>query len=217
MVFFVYDDITSDSAEFEKRFLLQISSSAAPVINEDEQTVITDNSTGRLILTCLSDNVKINGVGGREADCGSQRNYLINGKQLESKSGADDGHWGRIEIVCDKQDKNATFLNVITVTDAGGGNIPSSVATENNSGIEGAVFGGKIAALFATDRNRAQGIISCVTSGKGSIDYYVSGVAEGEWVVNVDGKNIGIFESSAEGGMLTFTAPAGRVVISPNK
>ena len=217
MVFFVYDDITSDSAEFEKRFLLQISSSAAPVINEDEQMVITDNSTGRLILTCLSDNVKINGVGGREADCGSQRNYLINGKQLESKSGADDGHWGRIEIVCDKQDKNATFLNVITVTDAGGGNIPSSVATENNSGIEGAVFGGKIAALFATDRNRAQGLISCVTSGKGSIDYYVSGVAEGEWVVNVDGKNIGIFESSAEGGILTFTAPAGRVVISPNK
>ena len=39
MVLFIYDDITSDSAEFEKRFLLQISSKDAPTISGN--TVVT--------------------------------------------------------------------------------------------------------------------------------------------------------------------------------
>ena len=52
-------------------------------------------------------------------------------------------------------------------------------------------------------------------SGSSSMSYYVSGVAEGEWTVTVDGKEIGSFEASAEGGLLTFTAPAGAVVVSP--
>ena len=218
MVFFVYDDITSDSAEFEKRFLLQISSKDAPTISGN--TVITENDGGRLILTCLSDNMTLNGVGGRTSGnyvSEQSKNYLINGKQLSSKSGHDDGHWGRIEIVYNKAKKDATFLNVIAVTDAGNANIPSSVATSGNSGIEGAVWDGKIAALFATDRSREDGIISCTTSGGASMDYYVSGVAEGKWLVNVDGENLGVYTVTEEGGLLTFTAPAGRVVLTPTK
>ena len=218
MVLFVYDDITSDSAEFEKRFLLQISSQDAPTISGN--TVITEKDGGRLMLTCLSDSVKINGVGGRTSGnyvSEKSQNYLINGKQLVSKSLADDGHWGRIEIVWDKQSKNATFLNVIAVTDAGNDNIPTAVATEGNSGIEGAVFGGKIAALFATDRSGASALISCTVSGGRSVDYYVSGVAAGDWIVNIDGQNYGVFTATEEGRMLTFTAPAGRVVLSPAK
>ena len=217
MVLFVYDDVTSDSAEFEKRFLLQISSQDAPTISGN--TVVTENDGGRLMLTCLSDSVKINGVGGRTSGSyvsEQSKNYLINGKQLVSKSLADDGHWGRIEIVYDKQSKNATFLNVIAVTDAGN-KLPAAVATEGNSGIEGAVFDGKIAALFATDRSRADAMISCTVSGGRSVDYYVSGVAAGNWIVNVDGQNYGVFTATEEGGMLTFTAPAGRVVLSPAK
>ena len=218
MVLFIYDDITSDSAEFEKRFLLQISSQNAPTISGN--TVITENDGGRLMLTCLSDSVKINGVGGRTSGnyvSEQSKNYLINGKQLVSKSLADDGHWGRIEIVYDKQSKNATFLNVIAVSDAGNESVPTAVATEGNSGIEGAVFGGKIAALFATDRSGASTLISCTTSGGRSMDYYVSGVAAGDWIVNIDGQNIGVYTATEEGGMLTFTAPAGRVVLSPAK
>ena len=218
MVLFVYDDITSDSAEFEKRFLLQISSQDAPTISGN--TVVTENDGGRLMLTCLSNNVKINGVGGRTSGnyvSEQSKNYLINGKQLVSKSLADDGHWGRIEIVWDKQSKNATFLNVIAVADAGNDNIPTAVATQVNSGIEGAVFGGKIAALFATARNGESDIISCLTRGGESMDYYVSGVAAGDWIVKVDGQSYGVYTATEEGGMLTFTAPAGRVVISPAK
>ena len=218
MVLFVYDDITSDSAEFEKRFLLQISSQDEPTISGN--TVITENEGGRLMLTCLSNNVKVNGVGGRTSGNyvpEQSKNFLINGKQLNSKSGADDGHWGRIEIVWDKQSKDATFLNVIAVSDAGNENIPSSVSTKVNSGVEGAIFDGKIAALFVTDRSRTTEIISCTTSGGKSMDYYVSGVAAGDWIVKVDGKSYGVYTATEEGGMLTFTAPAGRVVISPAK
>ena len=218
MVLFVYDDITSDSAEFEKRFLFQISSQDEPTISGN--TVITENEGGRLMLTCLSNNVKVNGVGGRTSGNyvpEQSKNFLINGKQLNSKSGADDGHWGRIEIVWDKQSKDATFLNVIAVSDAGNENIPSSVSTKVNSGVEGAIFDGKIAALFVTDRSRTTEILSCTTSGGKSMDYYVSGVAAGDWIVKVDGKSYGVYTATEEGGMLTFTAPAGRVVISPAK
>ena len=220
MVLFIYDDITSDSADFEKRFLLQISSKSAPTIDEKSQTVITENGEGRLILTCLSDNVKINGVGGRSADrydSAKSQNYLVNGKQLVSKSGADDGHWGRIEIVYDKEEKDATFLNIIAVTDAGNSSTPAPRATTDNAGATGATFDGKIAAIFATDRQGAREAISCTTEGSKSMDYYVSGVADGKWRVTVNGKSYGTLEASAEGGMLTFTAPAGRVVITPVK
>jgi len=72
-------------------------------------------------------------------------------------------------------------------------------------------------AIFATSRERATEELSFDVSGSSSMSYYVSGVAEGEWTVTVDGKEIGSFEASAEGGLLTFTAPAGEVVISPAK
>ena len=84
-------------------------------------------------------------------------------------------------------------------------------------GVEGAVFDKKIVAIFATSRERATKELSCKTAGSDKMSYYVSGVAEGEWTVTVDGDEIGSFEASAEGGLLTFTAPAGKVIISPKK
>ena len=101
------------------------------------------------------------------------------------------------------------------MTDAGNNNTPTPCATTGNVGALGATFDGKIAAIFATNRLRARDEISCTTEGSKSMDYYVSGVADGKWNVTVNGKRIGTFEASAEGGMLTFTAPAGRVVITP--
>jgi hypothetical protein len=169
----------------------------------------------------FSEGVTLRALGGRsegayKADKSS--NYLINGKQLVPMSNsADDGHWGRVEIISDKQSTEATFLNVITVTDANNGATPDSRATDNNVGLEGAIFDGKIAALFATDRSRARATVSCTTYGQGTMDYYVSGVANGNWAVSVNGKTVGTFTATAEGGLLTFTAPAGNVVITPAK
>ena len=221
MAFFVYDDITSDKKAFKKTFLLQISSDVAPVIDEKEQTVTTEHEGGKLILTCLSDDVKIEGIGGRNEgkySAKASQNYMINGKQLSPKSNtADDKHWGRVEISNEKDVDTIHFLNVITVTDAGSKKTASVRDVSSAEGVEGAVFDKKIVALFATSRERATSELSCKTSGSAEMSYYVSGVAEGEWTVTVDGKKIGSFEASAEGGLLTFTAPAGEVVISPAK
>ena len=49
------------------------------------------------------------------------------------------------------------------------------------------------------------------------MSYYVSGVAAGSWTVKVDGKSVGTYEATEEGGLLTFTAPAGEISISPVK
>lgn len=218
MVFFVYDDITATDASYEKRFLLQISSPDAPVIDNGTKTVITENGDGRLVLTCLSDNVEINGRGGRNSgayNATKSQNYLINGKQCVSNSRThDDGHWGRVEIVYKGNAATSTFMNVIYVTDRGNENMASVVRTTSDKGMTGGVFNESVAALFATSRTRATSLLFCETHGSDSMTYYVSGVAMGSWQVNVNGKSVGIFEATKDGGLLTFEAPAGMVEIS---
>ena len=224
MVFFVYDDITSKNPSYEKRFLLQISSPNAPTIDANAKTVITENGEGRLVLTCLSENVSINGVGGRTYksngtyDCANSKNYLVNGKQLVPMNGtADDGHWGRVEIVATGSNAVSTFMNVIYVTDKGNTKMPEICAVGSENGLTGGIYNKSIVALFATDRNGASTEISCKTYGSSSMSYYVSGVAAGKWNVSVDGKSIGTYTATNDGGMLTFEAPAGTVTLTPAK
>ena len=224
MVFFVFDDIASKNASFEKRFLLQISSPDAPTIDQKGQTVVTENGEGRLVLTCLSDNVELRGVGGRaytadgKYDCKNSQNYLVNGKQLLPMNGtADDGHWGRVEIVYTKKSTNTTFMNVIYVTDKGNTKMANVRGTASENGLTGGIFDKSIAALFATSRQRAETTISCKTFGNDSMKYYVSGVAEGQWKVTVDGNDYGTYTATEDGGFLVFEAPAGEISISPVK
>ena len=224
MVFFVYDDIASKSRNFEKRFLLQITSSDEPTI--DGKTVITENGGGRLVLTCLSSNVSVNGVGGRaynadgSYDCVNSKNYLVNGSQLLPYYGyeygyEDDGHWGRIEIVSTAKSAAATFMNVLYVTDKGNDKSVEIKKVTQANGVEGAVFDEKIAVIFATDRNGATEEISCRVVGEDEVSYYVSGVAAGQWKVTVGGKDYGTYTATEEGRLLTFTAPSGSIVITP--
>ena len=219
MVFFVYDDISSVNASYAKRFLLQISSKSAPVIDAGAKTVVTENEGGRLVLTCLSDNVKITGVGGRNNgtyNATKSQNYLINGNQLVPQSEtADDKHWGRVEIESTSSGTGASFMNVLYVTDAGNTDMATVKDTASENGLTGGVWGNKIAALFATSRTEAKTSLSCKTTGSASMDYYVSGLAAGKWKVEVNGKTVGTFEATEEGGLLTFEAPAGTVTISP--
>ena len=221
MAFFVYDDVTAKSADYKKTFLLQITSRDDPTINTYDKTVATENGDGRLVLTCLTDGVTIEGLGGRVYDANGQynsaksSNYLINGKQIVSLSGGDDGHWGRIEIsLSGKADH--TFMNVIYVTDAGRSeNAPAIERIEDDS-VEGATFG-NVAALFVKSRERIKTDFSATVNGSEDMSYYVSGVAAGKWNVYVDRSFIGVFEATEEGGLLTFDAPAGRVIITPAK
>ena len=106
-------------------------------------------------------------------------------------------------------------MNVIYVTDKGNENAAKVVSVTKASGLEGGVFNGKIVGLFASARDGATETLSCTTKGKGNLDYYVSGVKAGNWTVTVDGKDCGTYTATEEGGLLTFTAPAGAVVITP--
>ena len=218
MVFFVFDDITSDKVAYEKRFLLQISSNDAPTI--DGNTVTTENGDGRLVLTCLSDKVVINGVGGRSVgDNGKYNaeissNYLINGYQCVPKSvTADDGHWGRVEICYNGLYNRSTFMNVIYVTDKGQTKSAPAVEKITGVGIEGGAFAG-VAAAFITSRHKMYDPVSFSTPGTGEMTYYVSGVASGEWTISVNGTSYGTATATADGGLLVFTAPAGSVTLT---
>ena len=221
MAFFVYDDIESDKAAFVKSFLLQITSSEKPDVDTKNQTVTTENGGGRLVLTCLSSGVDIELYGGRSYkagryDAANSKNYLINGKQLASPNGQDDGHWGRVEIV-DYGKTTTTFMNVLYVTDKGNKNDATVEKLTDTVGVEGGEWNEQIVALFASSRERATETLEATVSGKGDRSYYISGVAAGKWSVTVDGKSVDSFSATEEGGLLTFTAPAGKVVISPVK
>ena len=221
MAFFVYDDISSKSNGFKKTFLLQITSSNEPTIDKSKQTVTTENGGGRLVLTCLTDDVTIEGLGGRVLDSKGKydpensKNYLINGKQLVSATKKDDGHWGRVEISL-SGDVDNTFMNVIYVTDKGQTKSAPSIKHIKNESVEGSTFG-NIAAVFMTSRERVSSEVSFDVNGKNEMTYYVSGVCAGEWKISVDGKSCGNATATEEGGLLVFTAPAGKVVITPAK
>ena len=222
MVFFVFDDISSVQG-CQRTFLLQISSKNAPVIDNTKKTVTTENGDGKLVLTCLttpaSGKITINGVGGRNSgtyNASQSQNYMVNGVQIVPNSNTrDDGHWGRVELVYSSVKTDVTFMNVIYVTDKGNENAAKVVSVTKASGLEGGVFNEKIVGLFASSRTGANEALSCTTKGKGNLDYYVSGVAAGSWTVTVDGKDCGTYTATEEGGLLTFTAPAGAVVITP--
>ncbi len=219
MVFFVYDDVESDVASYEKRFLLQISSDDEPTVSGN--TVVTENEGGRLVLTSLSDGVTLNKVGGRNAKYGEgfsasdSSNYLINGHQLCPKSNTvDDGHWGRVEIVSTAGTKQATFMNVLYVTDKGQTKTAPAVTEITGSGVKGGVFG-DVAAVFVTSRVNSNSTVTATVSGTGTMKYYVSGVSAGEWNVSVNGTSYGTATATEEGGLLVFEAPAGNLVLTP--
>ena len=222
MVFFVFDDITSKQG-CQRSFLLQITSKTAPTIDAEGKTVITENGSGRLVLTCLttptSGSLVFKGQGGRNGgsyNASLSQNYLINGKQcVPSSNSSDDGHWGRVEIIYATAKTDVTFMNLLYVTDKGNTNAASVLSIEDAVGLEGGVFEGRIAGLFATSRVGADESLSCTASGEGYLNYYVSGVAAGEWSVSVNGADYGTYTATEEGGLLTFTAPAGKITISP--
>ncbi len=218
MAFFVYDDISSRNASFKKTFLLQITSKDEPTIKKN--TVTTENGGGRLVLTCLTDNVTIEGLGGRvlnngEYDPINSKNYLINGEQIVTLTQKDDEHWGRVEISLAGKVDN-TFMNVIYVTDAGQTKAAPDIEHIKSKGVEGSTFG-NVAAVFMTSRERLATEISFEVEGRGDMRCFVSGVAAGEWNISVDGKDCGTASATEEGGLLVFTAPAGEVTLTPAK
>jgi hypothetical protein len=230
MAFFTYDTITSDSTDYKKTYLLHISSKDKPTIDTVNKTVVTENGGGRLVLTCLSSNVSIKGVGGRtygpnnKLDDSASGNYYINGYG-QVPINYDDGTWGRVEISNTNSAKSTKLFNAMYVTDAGNTTYYetkpiTNVSTNSLSGgdVEGGVFNKSVAAVFVkrnlTKSNRLTGTVSFTTEGNSSMSYYIDGLAAGTWKVTVGGKTIGSYTVSANSGLLTFSAPAGNVTIT---
>ena len=236
MLFFVYDTIGAAKQSFEKKFLFQIPSSNEPTINTTNKTVTTINGDGKLVLTCMSPDTSIVGLGGRtfksdgSIDLKNSKNYLINGAQnYPTGTNFDTGSWGRVEITATNASKSSKILNAMYVTDATNNVAYSMKPITNVSSLqssagdfEGAVFEGKIAAVFAkkdvtgartgTPAPMNKGAHSFTTEGNGTMSYYVDGMEAGNWNVTVNGESVGTVKASY--GLLTFDAPAGDVVLT---
>lgn len=161
---------------------------------------------GRLVLQSIvggDDIIKIGGKG---------NNYNLDGEQLPTRCGEDDGYWGRVEISPEVGNKTDTLLNVLYATDAEN-DIVAEACAITGGGLVGAVIG-KIAAVFSEEYERRCGSLSFTTHGEGSLTCYVSGVRAGEWCVCV-GEVTLTARATEEGGLLRFTAPSGAVSIVP--
>lgn len=234
MVFFTYDRITSISGAAKKTFLFHITSPDAPTIVTSTKTMATENGGGRLVLTCLSDNVELNGIGGRtygtdgKLDDSKSKNYYINGFG-QVPINYDDGTWGRVEITNTQSGnvvsgKTTSFMNSMYVTDAGNttyyatksiSNVSSNIASAGDA--EGGVFNNSIAAVFVKKNIKDSSSfnsksISFTTEGTDTLEYYVDGLAGGTWNVTVGGEHV--TNATASNGLLTFKAAAGDVVLT---
>ena len=225
MAFFVYDSITSDSTTYKKTFLLH--TYTEPTISG--KTVSVVNGNGKLVLNCLS-NATISKVGGRTLDSAgmlndsASKNYYIHGYG-QVPINYDDDSWGRVEITS-SGDKTTRFLNAMYVTDKSNTtsystSAISAVSKNSLSGgdVEGCVFNKSVAAIFAkknlsNSSSRLTGTVSFTTSGNSSMQYYVDGLASGTWQVKVGSTTVGSFTVASGSGLLTFTAPAGNVVLT---
>jgi len=197
MAMFIYDDITACGADFEKKFLLQIPVAEAPVIGGN--TVITERDGGRLILTSLTDEAKITGVGGEG------KRQLIGELECLTADGRSDGHWGRVEISLPTGERDGAFLNVLTVTDAGSSAPMPETSQLSGTGIRGAIFG-DIAAVFASSRERETAPVT-FRLPRGA-RCCISGLADGAWKVFAGGSETTV---TAEGGLAVVAADAGEV------
>ena len=230
MVFFTYDTITTAKSSYVKKYLLQICSPDAPTINTTKKTVTTENGDGRLVLTCLTDGVKFEAIGGRTLVNGSysstsSKNYSVNGLQIATTNNYDDGKWGRVELSLTGAPSHK-MLNAIYVTDKGNTTYYETKPITNVSNnilsggdVEGGVFNGSVAAIFVkrnikNSTNFVSGTISFTTEGKSQMSYYVDGLAggAGKWRITVNGKYID--SVIASNGFITFDAPAGNVVLT---
>ena len=202
LFFFVFDRITATDPTFKKTFLLHVPTEPAL----DGKTVTVVSGEGKLVLQNLVGGDEISAIGGEGA------NYVVNGKQLAPCKNGDDGFWGRVELSPAPGNATDDLLNVLFVTDAD--KTPTLPATGiATDAVRGAVIG-RTAAVFVSDPLRRDSAFDFTAPGDGALDYYVSGVAAGDWTVTTDG-NAQTATATEDGGLLVFTAPAGRVALAP--
>ena len=215
MALFVYDDVESTSPDYEKRFLLQIASMDAPTVSEN--TVITENGEGRLTLVSLSEGVTLRPLGGRayredgKYDPDASQNYMLNGENLRTLSGADDQHWGRVEIVAPAVEREI-FLDAMYVSDRGADTRREVERLDAEEAVT-VLYDRRIAAVFAKSRESVESLSFDLPQG-GEISLYVSGLAGGEYAVSCDGCELEPCYVKPTSGLLTASVSGGRITLT---
>ena len=202
MVFFVRDDFTVTSPEIEKKFLFHIVTPDAPVMTDN--TVTVENGGGRLVLTSLTDDALLEGIGGK----GHQ--HWIAGQECLSYSGRFDTHWGRVEISLPVGPLDGGFMHVLYVTDAGSDKKPPVPVRINGENVIGARFG-SYAALFAADRDFRTESFSFSMEEAGCV--YLCGISAGEWQISANGEPVTVCTATDEGRMIVWKCPAGTITV----
>ena len=194
LYFFVFDDIASNNASYKKIFLLHTKNE--PTI--DGNTVTATHENGKLVLQ--------NVFGGDSIT--KRSGYYVGSTNYTPAK--DDEYWGRVEISPTTGSKENVLLNVMYVCHKD--DSPSvSAQSISTSEVKGAVIG-NTAAVFVTSATRRSTEFSFTAPGDGYLNYYVSGVAAGGWLVEVGGRLVDFDTATSDGGIITFQAPAGSTV-----
>ena len=198
--FFVFDRIKAKSGSYKKTFLLHVPTE--PTIEGNRVSVVSGER--KLVLQSVLGGDSVTKIGG------AGHNYEVNGVQYNA---GDDGYWGRVEISPNTGNLTNNLLNVMYVCD--GDSDPNLAATRFcSSEVEGAVIG-NTAAVFVKSSERQTASFTFTAPGEGPLNYYVSGVAAGDWKVWVGGSIVGTVHATSDGGFVAFTAAAGAVTLSP--
>ena len=83
----------------------------------------------------------------------------------------------------------------------------------STSVVVGGVIG-NTAAAFLLDKTPRTATFTFTANGSGTLNYYISGVAAGNWTVTAGGQTQTV-TATADGGLLVFTAPAGQITLTP--
>ena len=201
--FFVFDHVTANQSykSYQKTFLLH--TLTEPKIDGNKVTVTSGK--GKLVLQNLVGGNTIKPIGGKN------KNYVVNEEQIATEDGENDGYWGRVEIATASGNATDTMLNVMYVCD-NTTNISLPATSIKTNDLTGGVIG-NTAAVFVNNAARRSTGFTFTANGSGELNYYVSGVAAGNWTVSVGGKTQTLTVSE-ESGLLVFTAPAGSVIVS---
>ena len=205
LYFFVFDNITATSGSYKKTFLLHVPNE--PTIDGKKVTVVNDQG-GKMVLQNVFGGDNIEGIGG------ANRNYLVNGSQINPTNSTDDGYWGRVEISPNTGSTTNQLLNVMYVCDETDPTDLTATAISNST-VKGAVLGNTAAVFIISAARRTTQFDFENGAAAGTYKYYISGVAAGDWIVSVGGTPVGIARATEEGGLLVFTAPAGTVTLTP--
>ena len=210
----VFDKIDSSNASFKKTWLLhcleepKIEGKRAECSRTYHSKVYEYGYNGKLTLdTLLPADSNMKKVGGEDG-WSNVNGYDYTG--YPKNSPVDEGSTWRIEVSPKNAAKGDYFLNVMQVSDNDKSEyLPVSLV--ENSMFYGAKISDRVV-MFSKSGERESGSFSIETEGTGKLQYTICDIAAGAYSVK-SGDNTQVIEVSESGGVLAFTASAGKITV----